>query len=134
LLLCPASFRGRGVLSTVSANTFPTALTLESSVNGADSTSSAWLVACLIGLGAFSTYILLTPARSIALVLDIPTTFKLELLIVAAVNIALCFGFERYMERPIARLVAQTKRAIRRRRGKRHEPGHAYKVIEGNMQ
>lgn len=80
---------------------------------------------CLIGLGGFSTYVLLAPTAWIANILDIidlPFSFQLQLLAVAIVNIILCFGFERYAERPIARVIAYTKRAWRRRTngGRRH--------------
>lgn len=99
----------------------------------------AWLVACLIGLGAFSTYVLLAPAQSITLILDIidfTFRFRLELLMIAVINIGACFAFERFAERPITGLISQTKRFMRSRKGKRdrkHESGHQYKIIEGNM-
>jgi cation-transporting ATPase 13A3/4/5 len=53
--------------------------------------------------------------------------------LISLVNIVLCFSFERYAERPIARLIAVTKRAWRRRRGRRHGTEVQYKIIEGNM-
>jgi len=98
----------------------------------------AWLITCLIGLGAFSTYVLLTPARPIARILDIidfTLRFRIELLVIAAVNIVVCFAFERFVERPIARLISQTKRYIRKRRGRdRRLAGQTkYKQIEGDM-
>ncbi len=101
----------------------------------------ASLVICLIGLTAFSTYVLLAPSTSIALILDIitfTTRFKFELLFVAIVNIIACFAFERYAERPIARALSHTKRWWRNRRrggrGRERGPGdHLYKTIEGNM-
>jgi cation-transporting ATPase 13A2 len=81
--------------------------------------------------------VLLAPAHSIALFLDIITftlRFKLELLVIAVINIAACFAFERYAERPITRAIAQAKRFWRGRRGRRPKHGeHQYKVIEGNM-
>ena len=92
---------------------------------------------CLVGLGAFSTYILLSPAHSIALVLDLmylATSFRFELLGIAVINILACFAFERYAERPIARLIKNIKRSLRRRREKeRKYQGDQYKVIESNM-
>ena len=99
----------------------------------------AWLITCLVGLGGFSAYVLLSPAHSIALILDIinvPFGYRVELLVIAIANVIACFSFERYAERPIARTIAQIKRIIRRRRrkdGGRGEGGHTYKVIEGNM-
>ena len=96
-----------------------------------------WLMFCLIGLGGFSTYVLLAPTDWIANILDIidiPQSFKFQLLLIAILNIILCFGFERYAERPIARLIAITKRAWRRRGGGRRHGGEVqYKIIEGNM-
>lgn len=91
---------------------------------------------CLVGLGAFSTYVTLSPLDWLAELLDIiplPTDFKLQLLLIAFVNIVLCFAFERYAERPISRLLAMTKRAYRRRWGRRHGGDVQYKIIEGNM-
>jgi cation-transporting ATPase 13A3/4/5 len=91
---------------------------------------------CLVGLGAFSTYVTLSPLDWLAELLDIiplPTDFKFQLLLISLVNIVLCFSFERYAERPIARLIAVTKRAWRRRRGRRHGTEVQYKIIEGNM-
>lgn len=95
-----------------------------------------WLMVCLVGLGGFSTYVLLAPTEWIANILDIidlPTSFQLQLLLIAIINIILCFGFERYAERPIAKAIAYTKRAWRRRGGRRHGGEVQYKVIEGNM-
>ncbi|EIW73562.1 hypothetical protein TREMEDRAFT_67419 [Tremella mesenterica DSM 1558] len=96
------------------------------------------LIICLVSLGAFSTYVLLSPSTPIALILDIislPIRFKFELLLIAAINIIACFTFERFAERPIAKVISYTRRLYRTRRGKkRHERGeHQYKVIEGNM-
>lgn len=105
-----------------------------------DTDTPAWLVICLVGLGIFSTYILLAPSHPIALILDIidtPTSFRLELLVIAIINILACFSFERYAERPIAKAIAHAKRALRRRRRKDGRGGgegdHQYKIIEGNM-
>ncbi|KAL7423997.1 hypothetical protein Q5752_001582 [Cryptotrichosporon argae] len=99
--------------------------------------SNPSLVACLLGLGAFSTYVLLAPSRAIALVLDIaavPAGFKAELLAIVALNIGACFAFERWAERPIARALALAKRWQRRRRGRKHgHPDNHYKVIEGSL-
>jgi cation-transporting ATPase 13A2 len=81
--------------------------------------------------------VLIAPAHSIAVILDIITftlRFKLELLVIAAINIVACFAFERYAERPITRAIAQAKRMWRGRRGRRGKHGeHQYKAIEGNM-
>lgn len=98
---------------------------------------TAWLISSLIGLGGFSAYVLLSPAHSIALILDIinsPFGYRVELLVIAVINIIACFSFERYAERPIARTIAHVKRLIRRRRRKDGvRDGPSYKVIEGNM-
>ncbi|CAD6590446.1 MAG: hypothetical protein TREMPRED_005733 [Tremellales sp. Tagirdzhanova-0007] len=97
------------------------------------------LIICLTGLGAFSTYVLLIPARPISLILDIidfAFRFKLELLMIAVINIAVCFGFERFAERPIARGISQAKRFMRSKKGRRDRKQggeHQYKIIEGNM-
>ena len=92
---------------------------------------------CLVGLGGFSTYVLLSPAHSLALILDIidlPYSFKLQLLLIAVVNIFACFGFERFAERPIAKAISMTRRFIRAKRGKkRHDREHQYKAIESSM-
>jgi cation-transporting ATPase 13A3/4/5 len=81
------------------------------------------LVICLTALTGFSTYVLLAPSELVANILHImslPWSFRLQLLAVAAVNIAVCFGFERFAERPIARILNHIKRAYRRtRRGDR---------------
>nr|XP_019012720.1 cation-transporting ATPase 13A3/4/5 [Kwoniella pini CBS 10737]OCF51501.1 cation-transporting ATPase 13A3/4/5 [Kwoniella pini CBS 10737] len=79
------------------------------------------LVICLLGLGAFSTYVLMSPAQSIALILDIiklPLDFKLELLAVAIINIAAAFAFEKFGERPIGRMMVAIKRWRFRKRGR----------------
>ncbi|KIR42837.1 cation-transporting ATPase 13A3/4/5 [Cryptococcus deuterogattii 99/473] len=81
------------------------------------------LVICLVGLTSFSTYILLSPAKSIALILDIINfnfAFKLQLLAIAAVNILASFAFEKFAERPISRLIVFAKR-WKGRRGKRRD-------------
>ncbi|WVQ83070.1 hypothetical protein IAT38_005208 [Cryptococcus sp. DSM 104549] len=86
------------------------------------------LVACLVGLSAFSAYVLLSPAKSIALILDIidfDMGFKLQLLAIAIVNIVACFAFERFAERPISRMIVNLKR-WRWRRGRRRD----YKPVE----
>lgn len=93
---------------------------------------------CLLGLGGFSTYVMLAPAKPIALVLDIidfTLAFRFELLVIAAINIIACFAFERFAERPIARVIAYTKRALRKRRKgeRRRGEGSQYKRIEGDM-
>ncbi|WVQ96650.1 hypothetical protein IAU59_003756 [Kwoniella sp. CBS 9459] len=86
------------------------------------------LMVCLIGLGAFSTYVLLAPAHSIALILDIidfTWSFKLQLLAIAVVNILAAFAFERFGERPIGRMIVALKR-WKSRRGRRRD----YKPLE----
>lgn len=91
---------------------------------------------CLVGLTGFSTYALLAPSKAVGVILDLirlPTYYKIQLLAVAIVNIALCFGFERYAERPIARSIALVKRWNRRRLGRMNHPDNHYKSIEGNM-
>jgi cation-transporting ATPase 13A2 len=102
-----------------------------------DADKVAWLISSLIGLGGFSAYVLLSPAHSIALILDIiniPFGYRVELLVIAFINIIACFSFERYAERPIAKTIAHVKRMIRRRRRKDGvRDGPSYKVIEGNM-
>lgn len=93
------------------------------------------LMICLVGLTSFSTYVLLSPSTFVADVLHImgmPTSFRLQLLGLAIANIALCFGFERWAERPIARAIAHIKR-WGRRRGRKGHPDNHYKVIEGSM-
>lgn len=95
--------------------------------------TSASLVFCLVGLTGFSTWVLLQPTKAIAKYMDIiqlPTGFKVQLLVIAVINIILCFAFERYAERPIARSIALIKRWARRAR--RNEGNH-YKSIEGSM-
>lgn len=74
-------------------------------------------------LTSFSAYILLSPAASIAAILDITDlkfTFRLQLLAVAAVNILASFAFERFAERPISRMIVFAKR-WKGRRGKRRD-------------
>ena len=82
-------------------------------------------------LGGFSTYILLGPARPIALILDIidfTMEFRLELLAIAVINVVACFAFDRYAERPLSRFINHARRAFKRReRGRRH--GEGYKAI-----
>ncbi|WVQ65814.1 uncharacterized protein L199_003992 [Kwoniella botswanensis] len=85
------------------------------------------LVICLLGLGAFSAYVLLSPAQPIALILDIiklPLEFKFELLLIAAINIAAAFGFERFGEKPISRLLVAIKRWRFKKRGR------GYRAVE----
>ena len=93
------------------------------------------LVLCLLGLSAFSTYVLLAPARSLALILDIialPFRFKIELLVIVLVNIVLAFAFESYAERPLTRLIVQVRRMFRRKgRRERRNAGEArYEPID----
>ncbi|BEI83020.1 hypothetical protein CcaverHIS002_0308880 [Cutaneotrichosporon cavernicola] len=98
--------------------------------------SNPSLMACLVALTSFSVYALLAPSKAVALVLDLidlPSYFKLQLLGVAIVNVMLCFGYERFAERPIARTIARIKRWNRRRLGRKNHPDNHYKVIEGNM-
>ncbi|OWZ71730.1 hypothetical protein AYX14_02820 [Cryptococcus neoformans] len=81
------------------------------------------LVICLTVLTSFSAYILLSPAASIAVILDITDlkfTFRLQLLAVAAVNILASFAFEKFAERPISRMIVFAKR-WKGRRGKRRD-------------
>jgi cation-transporting P-type ATPase 13A2 len=97
---------------------------------------SASLVICLIGLTAFSTFVLISPTHSISLILDIISLslqFRFELLLIVFVNIVLSFGFERFAERPAARMVGLMKNWIRGRKGKgrrRTAGGKVYKTIE----
>ena len=89
-------------------------------------------MACFVILGAFSTYILLTPAQPIRLILEImelTTKFKVELLIIALINIIACFAFDRFGERPVNRTMNQLRRMMRRRRKTRHE--NQYRAIDG---
>lgn len=95
-------------------------------------------MACLVGLSAFSTFVLLAPTRSLALVLDIidlTLRFRVELLVIVIANVALCFGYERYAERPIARLIGVYKNWLRNRSKARRRmtSGKMYKAIEGAM-
>ncbi len=91
---------------------------------------------CLTGLTAFSTFVLLSPTHSISLILDIvlfSLQFRFELLFIVIVNILLSFGFERYAERPVARIVGLMKNWIKGRKGKgrrRTTGGKVYKTIE----
>ena len=91
-----------------------------------------------MGLGGFSTYVLIGPAHSIALILDIitlPLRFKFELLMIAVINIGAAFAFDKFAERPITRLIVQTRRLLRTRRGRRerrHGTDNQYKVIDQN--
>ncbi|WVR06383.1 hypothetical protein IAU60_003414 [Kwoniella sp. DSM 27419] len=87
------------------------------------------LMVCLLGLGAFSTYVLLAPVKSLAQILDIiefTWGFKLQLLAVAAINIIAAFAFERFGERPIGRFMVAMKRWRMRRAGRRRD----YKPLE----
>lgn len=59
------------------------------------------LITCLVVLSAFSTYVLLAPSVPIALFLDLMTlnrTFKLQLLGIVLLNVALCLASERWAE------------------------------------
>jgi cation-transporting ATPase 13A3/4/5 len=93
--------------------------------------SNPSLVLCLAALTGFSAYVLLQPSAFVADVLHImalPGSFRLQLLGIAAANVGLCFAFERWAERPIARAIAGMKRWGRRRR----EGG--YKAVEGRRE
>ncbi|WVO12601.1 hypothetical protein L204_100206 [Cryptococcus depauperatus] len=86
------------------------------------------LVICLLVLVSFSTYVLLSPANSIALILDIihfNFSFKLQLLLIVLVNVAASSAFEKFGERPISRLIVSMKRWKWRRERKRD-----YKPLE----
>ena len=117
----------------------PSTLMVSSMPSSMTDNPLASLVICLLALGAFSTYVLLAPAQSISLILDIVDfsfRFRIQLLLIAVINILTCFAFERFAERPIARLISHFKRYMRARKGRRgrkHGALHQYKVIEGNM-
>jgi cation-transporting ATPase 13A3/4/5 len=97
---------------------------------------SASLVICLLGLTGFSTFVLLSPTHAISLVLDIidfTLHFRFELLAIVVINVIACFVFERYAERPMARMVGVIKNWSRGRRGRlrrRTTGGKVYKTIE----
>jgi len=94
------------------------------------------LVGCFVVLTAFSAWVLLAPSKSVALVLDIielTYRFRFELLAIIIVNIVCCFAFERYAERPLARMVGNVRKWFARRGGRsRRVAGKAYKNIEVN--
>jgi len=94
------------------------------------------LVGCFVVLTAFSAWVLLAPSKSVALVLDIidlTYRFRFELLAIIIVNIVCCFAFERYAERPLARMVGNVRKWFARRGGRsRRVAGKAYKHIEVN--
>jgi cation-transporting ATPase 13A2 len=99
----------------------------------------AALMICLVGLTAFSTYVLIAPSQSLALVLDlmdIPMSFRLELLGIVILNTIACVCFERYAERPIARWIKRVKNwwlGRKHRERRKTSSGKVYKTIEGNM-
>lgn len=100
---------------------------------------TAALMICLVGLTAFSAYVLIAPALGIALVLDLmdlTLAFRLQLLGIVIVNAVACFAFERYAERPIARMIKRAKNwwtGRKQRERRRTSSGKVYKTIEGNM-
>ncbi|GMK53976.1 hypothetical protein CspeluHIS016_0105620 [Cutaneotrichosporon spelunceum] len=98
--------------------------------------SNPSLMVALISLTGFSAYALLAPSEFVSRVLELkmlPSYFQLQLLSVVVANILLCVGYERYVERPIVRSIANLKRWNRRRLGRLRHPDNHYKVIEGNM-
>ncbi len=95
---------------------------------------------CLTVLTGFSLYVLLAPSQSIALILDLMSVtmrFRLELLAIVFANIVLCFSFERYAERPIARAIGHFKKWMHGRKASKNRrritSGKMYKTIEGSM-
>jgi cation-transporting ATPase 13A2 len=94
---------------------------------------------CLVGLTAFSAFVLIAPTQGLALVLDlmdIPMGFRLELLGIVILNTIACFSFERYAERPIARWIKRVKNwwlGRKQRERRKNNSGKVYKTIEGNM-
>jgi cation-transporting ATPase 13A2 len=104
-------------------------------------TSVVSLVGCFVVLTAFSSWVLLAPSKSVALILDIidlTYRFRFELLAIIIVNIVCCFAFERYAERPLARLVGTLRKWARGKRGGKHNRGRvvsgkAYKAVESNL-
>jgi hypothetical protein len=102
---------------------------------------SVSLVGCFVVLTAFSAWVLLAPSKTVALILDVidlTYRFRFELLAIVIVNILSSFAFERYAERPIARLVGNIKKWWSGRRGgnkhrRRIASGKVYKTIEGNL-
>jgi hypothetical protein len=101
--------------------------------------SLAALMICLVGLTAFSAYVLIAPTLGIALVLDLMVlslAFRFQLLGIVIVNAIACFAFERYAERPIARMIKRVKNwwtGRKQRERRRTTSGKVYKTIEGNM-
>lgn len=102
---------------------------------------SVSLVACFAVLSAFSTYVLLAPSKTVSSILDIiglTTDFKFVLLGIVIANIGLCVMFERYAEKPLARMVGNLRkwwngsRSGKSRRRAAHD-GKIYKTIEGNL-
>ncbi|KAF8530457.1 hypothetical protein BU17DRAFT_36097 [Hysterangium stoloniferum] len=92
--------------------------------------SNRVLILCIGSLSAFSTFMLLSPPSALAVLLElmtIPLQARVELMAVAAINICLSVGFERWCQGIVAKVVGQLLR--RRRRGRRVD-GKVYKAVE----
>ena len=92
------------------------------------------LIACLVILSAFSAYILLAPSIPVRLFLDLMAldmTFKLQLLGIVILNVALCFASEKWLEHALVKGYSRMRNWLRARRSSRRRvaAGKLYKSI-----
>lgn len=93
------------------------------------------LMACLTVLTGFSGYVLLFPAAPVQVFLDLmdlDMAFKLQLLGIVALNVALCFASEKWAESALVVLYSKGRNwyRARARSGKRRNNGKLYKSID----
>ncbi|KDQ21478.1 hypothetical protein BOTBODRAFT_25926 [Botryobasidium botryosum FD-172 SS1] len=95
--------------------------------------TNAWLLASLIILTSFSTYVLISPPQMMSLLLDLkvlPYSAKLTLLTGVVLNVLACVAFERWAI--VAKVVIFVSKRWRGRR-RRVKAGKTYEAVEGGM-
>lgn len=99
--------------------------------------SNPLLLIVLISLASFSTYTVFAHSGVVYNLLGLvylPKEFQLELFLLALVNVAVSWIWEKHLALPVAEQIGQLKRRFRRWRGhRRREDGKLYKLIERDM-
>ena len=88
-------------------------------------------MASMLSLAGFSTWVLLSPPLTVALVLDlmaVPFSARVTFLAAVLINIGFSFAFERWLTSRVARVVGLVTRGIRR--SSRRRDGKVYKALE----
>ncbi|PWN25160.1 hypothetical protein BDZ90DRAFT_281756 [Jaminaea rosea] len=104
--------------------------------------TNAWLMLCLVVLGAACTYFLFAPVNSFAFdvlgLVEMPHSFHWALAAVVATNVVVSFVVEAYCIKPITKGFKGLQRAYRRKRRTRSAAaaggnGHHYKAVQQQL-